>query len=287
MSSILKTGTIINSRRDTFLPGIFLLVAVSGLQGCTPAGTGPVISDLEFGDLTPRPADYCQPHNGPDCATDLQEFPSYAELGKTIRVLPLGTGTCGAISIDFGDGTPPVVQNLQLGTAANPGPGVLHTYTGWPGRKLVHVKGISGCLGDQSKQIMVARAPVGRGEFELGFVPTLMVCNVVPNLPPLRKGVGVRIFADALIKYGPFIEFGASGEPNTSAPAAFPFPGFRKFSVIYRVGSQVVQGEADYVPFKVLATAPLEICLNDIATDLGDNSGAGRFVITVNEVSAE
>lgn len=285
-----KTSIACNVSNSRFWQGSFVAFVVLGLQACTTTGINtPVVSDIAFGGMTQRPANFCQPHHGTDCAPNLAEFPSFAEIGKEISVLPLGKGTCGRVSIDFGDGTPPrIVQNLPIGDATNPGRGVQHTYNGWPGRKLVRVKGSHYCLGDESKMLMVGFNPDERGDLDLGFVPNNLVCNVVPDRPPLRKGSVVRIWADAVIQYGPFIAFNASGDLSSPAPANFPFPIHRKFSVVYKVGSsQLEQGENGSVVFRVNETARLEICLNDHPNDLRDNRGAGHFKITVNEVSAE
>jgi hypothetical protein len=282
------------TRHKTTLVGSLQVVLCSAvllaLQACT---TTPTIGDITFSGMTARPANFCQPHHGPGCAATLAEFPAVAELRKQIIVRPMGKGVCGLLSIDFGDGTPPMtLQNLQLGDAANPGLGVQHTYNGWPGRKRVRVKGLSNCLGDETKMLMVTTGPLDHGDFDLGFVPNNMVCNAVPNVPPLRKGTTVRIVADVAIQYGPFINFDSGGEPGVAAPSDFAFPGMGKFAVIYRLGSQLVQGvgrAGNFQPvvFRVAATAPLEICLNDHPMQLGDNGGAGRFTITVNEVTAD
>lgn len=259
----------------------------------TPGGAPPpTFGNVVFAGMTDRPADFCAPSDGPNCPRDLANFPKVVERGKEISVQPLGTGTCGLLTVDFGDGTPVMtVQNLPMGTASSPGLGVQHTYTGWPGRKMVRVKGITNCLGEQNKEIMVVIGPRDKGDFDLGFVPNNMVCNPVPNVPALRAGTTVKITADVMIQYGPFISFDDGGEPGVTAPADFAFPGMGKFSVIYRVGSQLVQGMGRAngfrpVVFRVAATGPLEICLNDHPMELRDNRGAGHFTIEVNETSA-
>lgn len=255
------------------------------LQACT---TTPTISDVTVQGLIPRATDFCGPQHGPTCPPALAEFPQFVPRGQQITVHPLGQGTCDLVSIDFGDGTPPqLVQNLPMGQAGNIGLGVQHTYTGWPGRKRIRVQGVTNCLGDEAKEVMVATGPMDRGDFDLGFQVNNMACNVVPNVPPLRAGTTVKIWADAYIRYSATIAYNADGQPGVVAPAGFAFPGMGKFSVIYRIGSQLVQGSSRTSPiFRVTATAPLEVCVNDDLAWLHDNSSGGHFVITVNETTA-
>lgn len=280
MERSLQTG---GASHAFYYAGLPLLLC---LQACI---TTPTLSDVAVQGLVPRAPDFCGPHHGPTCPPALTEFPQFVPRGQQITVHPLGQGTCGVVSIDFGDGTPlQLLQSLPMGQAGNIGPGVQHTYTGWPGRKLIRVKGVSNCLGDEAKEIMVATGPMDRGDFDLGFVPNGMICNPVPNVPPLRVGTTVKVWADSYITYGPLLSLSASGQTGVAAPSDFAFPGMTKFSVIYRIGSQLVQGVGGASPvFRVLTTAPLEICLNDHPAWVSDNTGGGHFVITVNETTAQ
>jgi hypothetical protein len=269
--------------RAGYYAGLPLLLC---LQACV---TTPTISDVAVQGLMPRAPDFCGPHHGPTCPPALAEFPQFVPLGQQITIHPIGQGTCGVVSIDFGDGTPAqLVQNLPMGTAGALGLGVQHTYTGWPGRKRIRVQGITNCVGDEAKEVMVATGPMDRGDFDLGFVPNNMVCNPVPNVPPLRTGTTVKIWADSYITYGPLLSFDAGGQQGVATPSDFPFPSMTKFSVIYQIGSQQIQGSSRASPvFRVAATGPLEICLNDHPSWLSDNRGGGHFVITVNETTAQ
>ena len=49
---------------------------------------------------------------------------------------------------------------------------------------------------------------------------------------------------------------------NYPADARFPFPGFKEYSLVLRLGTQVEQGGTD-VRFTTTSSASLEICLND------------------------
>jgi hypothetical protein len=164
-----------------------------------------------------------------------------------------------------------------------------HTYNGWPGKKLVRVKGESGCVGNVTKEIAVGIGPTGREDYRLGFVPNSMICNPVPNMPPIRTGTGVRIETDGrTITYGQAgTTFNASGSPSLPVPPSYRFPDQRKYSLVYRIGSQLVQGEAGAVVFTANQTAPLEICVNDNPSFLTDNSGGMLITIMVNERSAQ
>lgn len=279
----------LRSRRRVIPRLLLACVSCASLLGCTT----PVVSDISFGGLTPRAPNFCQPNDGIDCAPNLAEFPSYAQRGQEITIFPMGRGTCGQITVDFGDGTPVLtLQNQKMGSTNDPGPGIKHTYAGWQGRKLVKIQGTVNCLGSESRFLMVADDPMDKGTYNLAFNANPQLCSAVPGVPALRKGTTVRIWADAVIQYGPFLKFDEGGDPNTPTPADFPFPQHNKFSIVYRVGTQTVQalgkpGKFRPVLFRTTQTAPLEICVNDRPADLGDNRGVGHFVITVNEATAE
>jgi hypothetical protein len=273
---------------------LLLLTVVLGLQGCVPnTGTANIITGLTFKNdaagtgLSQLPNQFCDSTDQDlkaQCTPELLASLQYAPLDQSMLIWLEGTGTCVA-SVDFGDGTPPEVTE-SFHTWPWP---VLHTYTGWPGKKLIKVKAQNGCLGDLTTLVTVGRSPDNRQDYRLAFVPTNMVCNIDPNMPILRKGSGVRITTDGgKIIYGS-ISFDASGDlSSTSTPAGFAFTGFRVFSLVYKVGaSQFIQGEAGEVVFKAAETAPLEICVNDDPSYLFDNAGGMLITITVNEASAE
>jgi hypothetical protein len=108
-------------------------------------------------------------------------------------------------------------------------------------------------------------------------------------MPPIRKGSGVRIVTDGhKINYGSNHIFDASGDPSSpTSPPSYIFPNHRKFSLVYRIGGQAIQGEAGPVIFIADNTAPLEVCANDNPSFLADNTGAMLITITVNERSAQ
>ena len=55
--------------------------------------------------------------------------------------------------------------------------------------------------------------------------------------------------------------YNADGK-NYPADSRFPFPGFKEYSLVLRLGTQVEQGGTD-VRFTTTSSASLEICLND------------------------
>jgi hypothetical protein len=198
--------------------------------------------------------------------------------------------------VDFGDGSPPsTFLDAVPQSGTNPYTWTAtHTYTGWAGKKLIRVKGDSGCLGNVTKEITVGAGPNGLEDYRLAFCvgprcplsPT-SVCSVVP-MPPIRKGSGVRIQTNGhTINYGSNQVFDASGDPAAPVPAGYLFPYRKKFSLVYRIGTKDFQGEAGPVAFVANQTGPLEICTNDNPGLLSDNDGEMLLIITVNERSAQ
>ncbi len=279
---------------------ISILMVVLALQGCVGTISPQNITCIFFSDLSNRPDVRCDGLDVSEhklCTAELQASLRFAEIGKEIMIFPDGQGTCKQATVDFGDGTPPSVFTNQT-VDHNLTWKITHTYNGWPGKKLVRVKGELGCLGDVSKEISVGIGAKGREDFNLGLcfgpcvapTPATMVCNVVtPPMPPIRKGSGVRIETDGKkIDYGSSHIFDAGGDPaSPTSPRGYLFQQRRKFSLVYRIGGQDIQGEAGKVVFIANNTAPLEVCTNDNPAYLADNIGGMLLTITVNERSAE
>jgi hypothetical protein len=265
------------------------------LQGCV--STGGFISEAKFTSLDYKPDPVCDSqdpvvHQG--CTPERQNSLAFAPIfdniwsvqDVTIDTVFLelrGSGQCGELRIDFGDGSP---IETYLDKRIFNGLQFKHTYSGWPGKKIARVNAVQNCTGSRTAEVLVGFKPDGRDFFRLAFIPNLFVCNRVPNVPPLRAGTTVRITTNgSTIQYGIPV-FNASGDPTTTTPANFPFPRHRMFSLVYQIGTQAVQGEAGPVIFRVAQTGPLEICVNDHRDDLADNRGSMRIDITVNEGSA-
>jgi hypothetical protein len=98
-------------------------------------------------------------------------------------------------------------------------------------------------------------------------------CTLVPNVPPLRPKTVVKITADRQINFGCAFNgciYDADGDKTSTAPANFPFPNFRTYSLIFRLGTQVVQGGTN-TSFTTNQSGLLEVCVND--DNLPDNTG--------------
>ena len=271
------------------------LVAAALLQGCVNTNH---ITGVVMGEMSRRPNPFCDGDSANDhrqCTPELVETLTFAELGRTIAAFPEGEGTCGFAFVDFGDGSVPsdftnqVVDHRATWRAP-------HTYTGWPGKKTVRVKGTAGCYGEATHDISVGIGPDGRETFRSAFSPdTTRFCSDVRDaatqqvMPILRKGTGIRIETDGnTFNYGaPNQTFNASGDPSTLAPPGYPFPGLKKFSLVYRIGTQAVQGEAGPVIFVANQPGHLQVCVNDNPSYLFDNTGIMLVTITVNERSAD
>jgi hypothetical protein len=164
----------------------------------------------------------------------------------------------------------------------------------YPGPKTVeaHSNG-SDCIGAATLRVNVLKMAGGnaRSDFVLGFgQPGPMACAEVPHMLPLRKGtkVAIRTNPNPIVKINfgcPFngCVYDADGEANSSAPAGYPFPGLRKYSLVLRVGTMQVQGGTD-MSFVTDQGGLLEVCVND--DQLADNTGAWGIGISVDESRA-
>lgn len=275
---------------------VFLICSIAALvvQSCTPSGG--FISAAKFDGLDYMPDPVCDstdPTINQDCTPERRASLAFAPIGDpiyandgtvdTVWLQLSGSGTCGEVSIDWGDGTPiETFQNLRIFNGLQ----LTHTFTGWPGTKIARINALQNCTGSRTAEVLVGYKPSGRAVYRLEYHPTLSVCDPIPDLPPLRAGTTVRITTDgSTIQYG-FPIFNASGDLSAVTPADFPFPGRRMFSLVYRVGTEDFQGEAGSVIFRLTQTAPLEVCVNDHPSDLADNLGGMQIEITVNEGSA-
>jgi hypothetical protein len=203
-------------------------------------------------------------------------------LGQTIYAVASGVGTCKKIRINWGDGTTvDEYSNVDLVSHSTSYP---HDYSGWGGGKTVTVEAVDGCVGFVSTKFVVAPAV-----YRLAYAqPGPNTCDAVPDKPFVHKGNLVLITTDP----EPVMNFGcplggciydADGKNLSVAAARFPFPGLREFSLVLRVGSQVVQGGTD-MRFVVTQDGPLEVCVND--DYLRDNSGGWLVRIRVDQFGA-
>lgn len=261
-------------------------------MGCTPGGTTNIITDVQFRGLSQRPNADCDSLDAQArarCTPAVLESLQFAKIGDGVTVVVKGIGRCSSVTVDFGDG----------GSATNQSPvydanGELlftHTYSYWPGKKQVRVRGGS-CLGEMTKELSVGLGTDGHEEFRLGFVPNTSVCNDVSyvggGIPYFRQGTVVRIEASGRIRYG-VMEHDAGGDRTIAAPTGYPFAGHRPYSLVYRVvrpNYQDVQGENGPVIFTVTERGPLQICVNDHPDHLADNIGSIFLQISVNESQA-
>jgi hypothetical protein len=93
-------------------------------------------------------------------------------------------------------------------------------------------------------------------------------CMVVPNLPLLRPGLTVtatdqRNTAMSFTGGIGALRYYTEGEVNSVAPAQFPFPGKPKYSLVLRLGTQIVQTNLSGAKFVTNQAGKLEVCVND------------------------
>ena len=216
----------------------------------------------------------------------------------TVEATVWGAGKCTLARMTFGDGTTVEGHDIDFGEPGASLPWkVQHVYRGWPGPKTVVAEGITNCAGKATLATHVFLEGAGPGGLRENVTvafgqPGATACNPLsgPTFPTLRPNTRVSIRTNpdprAVIDFGCL--FGgcvhnADGRPGSEAPPGFEFPGLRMYSLVLRVGSQVVQGGTD-MSFITDQSGPLELCVNDDM--LTDNTGAWGIDITVDESSA-
>jgi hypothetical protein len=219
-------------------------------------------------------------------------------LGVPLAFEVKGSGTCGRFDVDWGDGSTTNVvtaQNTQTTSCqVNPDPAqpsphfrcfVEHTWTDWEGGKTVTVTATQGCEGRLNTRFVTNPAV-----FQLGFArPGPNACDAISGKAPVQNRTNVSITTVPIagrcggIWYDNRTPhcYDADGIPDLavaggSGPTFFPFVQMRKFSLILRVGTQVVQGGAN-MSFTTNQTGPLEFCVNEP----NPREGTGGYTINI------
>jgi hypothetical protein len=211
-------------------------------------------------------------------------------LNNALQFTISGLGTCQELRIDWGDGSM-TDTSTAVGSPVDltARPTFSHTFIGWRGGKTVTAIGISGCEGRVN-----TRFTIEPSVHSIGFnQPGPNVCDPVPFAPstplPPRTLVHITTIPATGAPFG--IDFGcqfqgcrydADGRPGSVAAAPFPFPGLREYSLVLRVGTQVVQGGKD-VRFTTTQNGRLEICIND-DNGASNNSGGYQIDISVDQL---
>lgn len=217
------------------------------------------------------------------------------QIGRPSTIWLDGDGYCPELTISFGDGSYTVLKDFTLKNAQPHA--IQHVWSGWPGRKVVAAESTSTCFGTVRSSDFVVFGGASASTLIAFGAPTrdtpYGACGPISNKPFLRAGTTVQIESIA----GGFphkIDFGCafggcvydpSGEPDSIAGSDYPVPDMRKYSLVLRVGSQVVQGNNMSTTFATqhVHTA-LEFCAND--NNLDGNSGGWTLRATVDESTA-
>jgi hypothetical protein len=213
-----------------------------------------------------------------------------------------GKGLCSSVKLNMGDGTFDLVER---DVDFDKGPWVIpirYVAGQWSGPKTIRAEGVTNCSGKAttSHHVFLHQSASVPNRFDsvysIGFVDPTLQCYAVPSgtggsMPPLRTNTKVTIKAPnptGVLR----VNFGClnngcihdvDGKPGSSAPAHFPYPGFRAFSLILTVGTQVIQGSTD-VTFVTNQPGSLLLCVNDDQTY--DNTGGWELEISVDESNA-
>ena len=203
------------------------------------------------------------------------------ERDRAVYFTVTGTGDCTKMRVSWGDGQPPFETSMNFDNHPE-GMSLPHSYYGWGGPKTVTAEGVTNCGGKAQTSIIVQPHPF---VLAVGFPFQNGSCGAVPNVLKLRKNSLVKVStSDLKVNYGCLLSgcvYDSFGEPNSVAPAGYPFPGLRKYSLVIRVGTQVVQGSSKDFTFTADQEAMLEVCENDDAPS--DNVGAWKVVFEVVE----
>lgn len=209
-----------------------------------------------------------------------------------------GKGTCQSVDVDWGDGTiersvvPVPGRRIEFETSAIETRYLFHTYTGWGGGKTVTVDGV-GCQGRVRARFQADARPKTIGWNQPAPRGTSGVCQTPSGLPPMIPRMLVRISMTTVssvrdIDFGCFAAgcvYNADGKSGSVADSTFPFPGMKEYSVVFRIGSQLVQGGSN-TQFTTTASGPLEFCLNDGDKDLTNNRGGFNVTISVDQLGS-
>ncbi len=218
------------------------------------------------------------------------------QVGHTERFLLEGTETCTSVDVDWGDGSvengviPLPGNRIELDTSFIETRTLVHTYAGWGGGKTVTVTG-NGCEGTIRGRFQSSPASKSIGWAQPAPPGTVGVCQAAVGLPPLIPRMLVKVSITTVARFRD-INFGcplagcvydADGKPGSVAASPFPFPGLKEYSVLFRVGSQVVQGGSQ-TQFTTTAGGPLMFCLNDGDNDLTNNNGGFDVTISADQL---
>ena len=216
-------------------------------------------------------------------------------LNTPIRFIVGGVGSCDSFKVDWGEGRVDSVLipgNSPIRLADNDllSRTVTHTFTGWGGGKTVTVEG-NNCGGKVAARFDIPPASKTIPWAQPGPTGTNMCQRPTSNWPIISSRSLVKISANTVaarrdINFGcPFEScvYNADGKGGSVADANFPFPGMREYSVVYRVGSQLVQGGTQ-VQFITTGTGTLEFCLNDGDKNLGNNTGGFNVIVSVDQL---
>ena len=200
-----------------------------------------------------------------------------------------GDGVC-SFRVVFGDGSVLPVDDYDFGS----GPRIVR-YSGfagsWPGPKTIRAVAEKDCLGSASVLHHVFTHMTGtEEEWRIGMNEPQQLCYDVPapgggSFPALRPATRVHITAATTpeVAFGTGVHYDPDGQPGTSAPQSFSFPGFRKYSLILTVGNETFQGGTN-TTFNVVQGGDLLLCQND--DEWRDNLGGWQVNIFVDESQA-
>jgi hypothetical protein len=197
-----------------------------------------------------------------------------------------GSGTCGRIGIDWGDGAmedvfPGQTTSCQVQTDTAGRKrfqcDVAHIFSGWSGGKTVTATAIAGCEGRVSTRFTTPPAvliiPFTR--------PGPNACDAVPGRPALANWTLVKIttvptntpcggiFYNNVTPHCYDAEGGGVAmppptvPPGGAPPPVFPFVGMRMFSLVLRIGGTQLEQGGTNMSFTTKQAGRLELCVNE------------------------
>ncbi len=229
-------------------------------------------------------------------------------VGERVNLYVTGTGQCDTVRLNFGTdlggGERVFISDADF-TNVQTVNSFAYPSVVWRGVRAVTVEGVDdrgvvnakACTGFATKNIFVTGPAPTRshfGEYGVHIFNSACVQQSPPlTMPRLRKNTEVRIKVDAPDPTSPVYRlnevyrggtgYTADGDGVVAGPS-FPFEEMSRYSIVFKVGTQRIQGQVGTTFFQTNQAGQLEFCVN--TDNASGENGTFMFEIAVNESNA-